>query len=795
MNMNRDIDRSQTLYYTRPAANWDEALPMGNGRLGGMVFGDPAAELIQLNEDSLWSGGFRDRNNPLARENLEKMRQLINEEKPAEAEALCEEAFYGTNENQRHYQPLGDLHIWQDIPGECEDYERRLELAVGVMSCSFTAGGTRFQRTVFASKPDEVIVIHLESEGSPVSFTAAIDGRDDNYDKNEAYDDRTVLFTVSDGIPYACAVTVRCEGGDDSYCGTSANRLFCKNARSADIIIAAQSAFRTGDYVKKAVGEAKRAARKTFGELLSRHENYYCSLYNKSYVRIDPIGEVSPNTEERLAAVREGGKDNELVNLYFNFSKYLMISGSGEGTLPLNLQGIWNKDMWPAWGGKYTVNINTEMNYWAAEAQGLGNCHTPLFDHIERMRENGRVTARKMYGCRGTVCHHNTDIWGDTAPQDKWLPGTLWTMGMAWLCTHIYEHFDFTRDYDFLEEKFDTMIEAAEFFLDFLTEDGDYLVTSPSVSPENTYYARNGVKGTLCKAPSMDSQILYTLFTDIIKAAHSTDEFYGSLSEQTKETVEKIAAARERLPKPKIGKYGQIMEWAEDYDEVEPGHRHISQLYALYPSDMITPETTPELAAAARATLERRLAHGGGHTGWSRAWIINMWARLHDGEKVEENLGALFSWSTAINMFDMHPPFQIDGNFGGAAGITEALLQSHSGELKLLPALPPSWKSGSACLYARGGYRVSFEWQEGKVTRAVISCKEEGELVLRSDISPRITGIYTEDGQQRERGVKAVREGNVYRISTGEDLLIQILFREYKVVPQFEYSDFSEDKP
>lgn len=745
MNTNQNkIDRSQTLYYTCPAENWDEALPIGNGRLGGMVFGDPCAELIQLNEDSLWSGGFRDRNNPLARENLGKMRQLINEEKSSAAEALCSEAFYGTNENQRHYQPLGDLHIWQDIPGEYSDYERSLLLSAGMTEVSFTCGGTAYSRSVFASKPDEAIVIHFSADREAVSFTAVIDGRDDNYDKNEGYDDRTVLFTVSDGIPYACALTVRCEGGE---CGVQANRLFCKGAKSADIIIAAQSAWRTGDYVKKAVGEAKRAARRDIDCLLERHIKYYSELYSKSYLKIDPVGEVPADTRERLENVKTGGRDNELVNLYFNFSKYLMISGSGEGTLPLNLQGIWNKDMWPAWGGKYTVNINTEMNYWAAEAQGLGICHTPLFDHIERMRENGRVTARKMYGCRGTVCHHNTDIWGDTAPQDKWLPGTLWPMGMAWLCTHIWEHFCYTRDMDFLAEKFDTMLEAAEFFLDYLVEDGECLVTSPSVSPENTYYAGNGSTGTLCKAPSMDSQILYTLFTDIISAAKMLD---GSerlfISEESAGSLEKICAARERLPKPKVGKYGQIMEWAEDYDEVEPGHRHISQLYALYPADMITPEETPELAAAARATLERRLAHGGGHTGWSRAWIINMWARLHDGEKVEENVQALLSWSTAVNMFDMHPPFQIDGNFGGAAGIIEAILQSHSGEIKLLPALPPSWGNGEVSLYARGGFKVSFTWEEGQVSNVYIHSLAGERLHIRSQ-SP--AGVYRiKDGSE-----------------------------------------------
>ena len=727
------MNPSTELYYNSPAADWNDALPVGNGRMGGMVFGKPTDELIQLNEDSLWSGGFRNRNNPKAYDNLEKIRTLIREEKTTEAEELCADAFYGTNENQRHYQPLGDLHIWQSV-GEYEGYVRSLSLDTAVCVTTFTSGGVKYTRTVIASHPDEVIIVHFSADkkGS-ISFVSAIDGRDDNYDKNEAYDDKTVLFTVSDGIPYACAITVRAKGGQ---CGTDANRLFCKNADEADIIIAAQSAWRTGDYEKKAVNQAKTAARKPYEKLLDRHISDYRSLFDRCSLTLSPVGEsITKPTDERLADVKNGVYDNELAAMYFNFSRYLMIAGSREGTLPLNLQGIWNKDMWPAWGGKYTININTEMNYWGALMQNLPECCMPLYDHIERMRENGRVTARSMYRCRGAVCHHNTDIWGDTAPQDKWLPGTLWPMGLAWLCTHIWEHFLFTRDEDFLAEKFDTLVESAEFFLDYLTEnDEGCLVTNPSVSPENTYYATNSRTGTLCSGPSMDSQILYTLFSAVIGAY----DIVGG-GEYAK-TVSDIRAARDRLPKPQIGKYGQIMEWARDYDEVEPGHRHISQLYALYPADMISPVKTPELAAAARATLERRLSHGGGHTGWSRAWIINMWARLFDGEKVGENIQALLAHSTSINMFDMHPPFQIDGNFGGGAGIGEAVFQSECGELHFLPALPPMWKSGSVKgLRARGGFEVSFDWAEGSLSSAKIISFAGQPAVIRTDKKITVT--------------------------------------------------------
>lgn len=721
------MTNSELLWYTKPAENWDEALPVGNGRIGGMIFGRVNEELIQLNEDSIWSGGFRKRNNSKAYANLEKMRKLIRDGKTTEAENLCAEAFYGTNENQRHYQPLGDLHIWQQSDGEVLNYKRSLDISKAVSTTAWQSGGVKYFREVFVSHPDEVMTVVFTSNAKgKINFVAAIDGKDDDYDKNEAYDDSTVLFTMTDGIPYAAAISVSAVGGE---CGTDANRISVKNADSAMLTIACQTSFRTGDYEKTAISQAKKAHRTGADALLKRHIADYKKLYDRCTFELcdNSGGNSEKPTDERLKLVKEGGRDNKLVEMYFNFSRYLMIAGSRENTLPLNLQGIWNKDMWPAWGGKYTININTEMNYWAAEIQNLSECHMPLFDHIERMRENGRVTAREMYRCKGMVCHHNTDIWGDTAPQDKWLPGTLWPMGMAWLCLHIYEHYKFTGDREFLAEKYDTMREAAEFFEDYLIEDGKgRLVTSPSVSPENTYYTKDGVKGTLCQGPTMDSSILNQLFTAVAESAQILDI--------DTEFAMKMLELRSRLPEPEVGKYGQIMEWAEDYDEVEPGHRHISQLFALYPADIISFHRTPELAKAARATLDRRLSYGGGHTGWSRAWIINMWARLFDGEKVGENVTALLSNSTSINMFDMHPPFQIDGNFGGGAGIAEALLQSHSGEICFIPALPKEWESGSVKgMKARGGFEVSFSWAGGKMQTAEIKSLCGNSCTVYSD--------------------------------------------------------------
>ena len=746
---------SELLWYRQPAANWDEALPVGNGRIGGMIFGRPADELIQLNEDSIWSGGFRKRNNSKAFDNLEKIRTAIREGRTTDAENICCDAFYGTNENQRHYQPLGDLHIWQSGTENYADYRRYLDLSYGICSTQWENDCVIYSRDVFVSKPDEVMVIHFTaSEKGKISFVSVIDGKDDDYDKNEAYDDHTILFTMSDGIPYAAAISVSAKGGKAF---TDANRIKVENADEVIMTLACQTSYRTGDYEKKAIGQAKTALRKDyFSKLRHRHIDDYSELYNRCKIILtdNSDGNAELSVNERLQKIRDGKSDNKLVEMYFNFSRYLMIAGSREGTLPLNLQGIWNKDMWPAWGGKYTININTEMNYWAAEIQNLPECHGVLFDHIERMRENGRVTAREMYHCGGSVCHHNTDIWGDTAPQDKWLPGTLWPMGLAWLCTHIYEHYLFTGDKDFLAEKYDTMREAAEFFVDFLIEDDKgRLVTSPSVSPENTYITKDGAKGTICQGPSMDSQILHNLFTAVIESAEILDD--------DRNFAEMLKQLRDKLPQPEIGKYGQIMEWAEDYDEAEPGHRHISQLYALYPYNLITKRHTPELAEAAKATLVRRLTHGGGHTGWSRAWIINMWARLHEGKLVGENIAALLAHSTNINMFDMHPPFQIDGNFGGGAGIAEAVIQSHSGEIFVLPAIPEEWDSGRVQgIVCRGGFVVDFAWAGGKVTEMYVHSKCGNKCSIVGSVKIEGAAYYEENGVTSF----ATEAGKVYEV-------------------------------
>lgn len=728
------MNTSKVLWYKNPADDWNKALPMGNGRIGAMVFSQPLCERIQLNEDSVWSGGYRKRNNPSALPNLQRVRELIMEEKIPEAEKIIFDAFCGTPPNERHYMPLGDMSVNHYNEETCDFTSRSLDLENAVCTTQYSIDGVDFTREVICSNPAQALIMNVTaSKPGSISLRIAIDGRDDYFDENSPVNDTDILFCggcgSEDGIDFAAYIRVIGKGGRVYRYG---NFIQTEDCDEVTIILGAQTNFRFKDYKLKAKQDVLNAAEKTYSQLKAEHISDYRSYFDRADISLcdNSEGNSALPTDERLELVKQGKKDNKLAEMYHAFGRYLMIAGSREGTLPMNLQGIWNQDMWPAWGGRYTVNINTEMNYWAAESCNLPELHTPLFDHIERMRPNGRVTAREMYDCGGFVCHHNTDIWGDTAPQDLWIPATQWPMGAAWLCLHIWEHYLFTCDKEFLADKYGTLKEASEFFVDFLIEDKQgRLVTCPSLSPENTYLTPSGSQGSLCIGPSMDSQIIWSLFTAVITA--------GEILHLDSEYCEKLKVLRERLPKPEIGKYGQIKEWAEDYDEVEPGHRHISQLFALYPADMISVRKTPKLAKAAEATLERRLSHGGGHTGWSRAWIINHWARLQNGGKVEENIAALLSNSTSSNMFDMHPPFQIDGNFGGCAGITEALIQSENGEIIILPALCPSWESGSfRGLRARGGFEVSCQWEKGIVTKCEIKslCGNKCRVVCGGDV-------------------------------------------------------------
>lgn len=729
------------IWYRKPAVNFDNALPLGNGRIGAMDYGVAVDEVISLNEDSIWSGGHRNRNNPDAYEGMLEIRKLIDQGQLKAAEKLAFQKMQGLCSDSRSYLPLGNLFIHMEDIGKVRDYSRELDLQSAVTNTEYTINDVKYLRQIFVSAPDNVLVVHIHSDQpGKISFTANIDGREGFYDNNRPCDDKenVIMYTGGcggkDGINFAAFMTAVAEGGTVK---TQGAKLVVENADEATIMLSVSTDFYSEIYEDSALMDLEYAAECSYSELLYRHIEDYRKLYSRVEFSLPESAEEVQNmpTNERLVRLRGSQFDDKecvrdisdpgIVTLFFNYARYLMISSSREGTQPMTMQGIWNEDMRPKWGSRYVVNVNTQMCYWLSETLNLSECHLPLFDLLERVRENGTVTAREMYHCRGFVCHHNTDIWGDTAPQDMCQSSTLWPSGAAWLCLHIFEHYRFTGDKEFLESKYETMKQAALFFVDYMIQDENgRLIVSPSVSPENSYKTSFGTTGAICKGASMDSQIITELFKDVIEASDILDT--------DKDFAEELKKLLEKIPQPKTGKYGQIQEWAEDYDEVEVGHRHVSQLFGLFPGNLISVKSTPKLADAARATLIRRLIYEDGHFGWSYAWNMNMWARLGDGQMAFENLQKLFLYSLSPNLLNNYPPFQIDANLGSVAAIAEMIMQSQNDEIHLLPALPDRWSEGSVSgLCARGGFEVSIEWKDKKVVKAEITSHLGNECKLR----------------------------------------------------------------
>ncbi|MDR6553094.1 glycoside hydrolase family 95 protein [Paenibacillus qinlingensis] len=725
------MNNREKLWYLQPAKEWVEALPIGNGRLGGMVFGHVQEERIQLNEDSIWYGGPKDGLNPDGSRNLEHIRELLFAGKVEEATRLTRMALFSTPKYYNPYQPLGDLRFYfHGHQGEVEGYRRELDIKNATARTSYRVDGVTYHRTMYASYPDQVIVMRLEcDQRGKLAFSANLNRRP--YEGESGRLSADSIWMSGDcgkhGVDYACVLKARTEDGSVSVVG---DFLSVEGASSVTLLLAAASTFREPDPLAACQEHIASAEAYRTKELESRHIHDYQALYNRISLRLaeqDPLDDVA--TDQRLKLLHESHShvDIGLTELYFHYGRYLLIASSRPGCLPANLQGIWNDSFTPPWESKYTININTQMNYWPAEVCGLSECHEPLFDHIEHMQVSGRQTARELYGCSGFVAHHNTNIWGETRPEGLFPTCVIWPMGAAWLSLHLWEQFLFTADQDFLRRRaYPILKEAAAFFVNYLVESPNgQLVTGPSVSPENLYVLADGTRGALTMGPSMDSQIIHELFTACIQSCDHL-QVDGELRAQ-------LTSLLERLPKPQIGRHGQIMEWLEDYEEVDPGHRHISQLFALHPGTQISPHRTPELAEAAAATLQRRLDNGGGHTGWSSAWIVNMYARLEDGEQAYTHLSHMLSKSTYPNLFDAHPPFQIDGNFGATAGIVEMLLQTHAGELSLLPALPTAWQQGTVSgLRGRNGYVIDLTWNDGQLSQAVIRAALSGSCRVRT---------------------------------------------------------------
>ncbi len=734
--------RMNVLWYRQPAIKWEEALPLGNGRLGAMVFGGVQTERLQINEDTIWAGEKRDRNNPEGAHSIPEVRRLLMEGKVKEAEVLAEKNIIAIPKRLPPYQPFGDLILRFSGQEKFSDYAHELDLESGIVSVDYKSGGANFTREIFSSAVDQVIVMRLTCDKpGRISFAATLTREQDvkmlvvagnrvvlegeAIARDERHPDERKV-----GVKFQGVLQVMPEGGKTRVEG---NEFVVEKATAATLIFAAATNFKQKDFAAQC-DQYLAAAKKTYPRLRAAHVAEHQKIFRRVDFRLTTSTPDLP-TDERLQRIKTGASDPGLETLYFQFGRYLLMASSRPGTMAANLQGIWNDKLAPSWDSKFTININTEMNYWPAEVCNLTEMHEPLFGLLENAREDGRRIAKNLYGARGFVLHHNTDAWGHAVPIDGVGSG-LWPMGAAWLSLHLWDHYDYTRNQVFLTYRaYPIMKEAAEFFLDYLFDDGKgHLLTGPSISPENRYRTAEGAIGKLCMAPAMDSAIAHALFTRVIAAS----EILGIDEDFRKQ----IIAVRNRLPTPKIGKYGQLQEWLEDYDEPDPGHRHISHLFALHPGNQITLHGTPELATAARVTLERRLKAGSGHTGWSRAWIINFWARLGEGDTAHENILALLAKSTHPNLFDNHPPFQIDGNFGGTAGMAEMLLQSHAGEISFLPALPQAWSEGAIKgLRARGAVVIDLSWKDGKGALAVLRPRINGTHKLRAPRGQKIIDV------------------------------------------------------
>ncbi len=721
-------DAASCLWYAQPAIKWTEALPVGNGRMGAMVFGGVPDERIQFNEDTLWKGHPHDYVRAGAHDHLAEIRQLLSDGKIQEAETVTRKFFLSDPIRQKAYQPFGDLHFHFAGTTNIMNYRRELDLNSAEAVTTYRVGRVSFKREVFASHPDQAIVLHFKADQpGQITFTLKMDSPQTN-SQTAAIAPDTIALTGQvepEGLKFEARVRVVCDSGTVT---TNGSTILVENADSVTVFLVAATSFKnfmdiSGDPAAQCAPELAAVSRKQYATVLASHLDDYHRLHDRVSLDLGRTSRADLPTDERLRELKTSGLDGDpsLAALYFQYGRYLLISSSRPGGQPANLQGLWNEDLNPPWESKWTLNINCEMNYWPAELCNLSECTGPLFDMIDDLVVSGGRTAREQYGCRGWVVHHNTDLWRGTAPINN-IDG-VWPTGGAWLCYHLWEHYLFTGNKAFLAGAYPAMKQASLFFMDDLVRDPKtgWLVTSPSFSPE---------QGSICYGPTMDNQLIRALMDSTIAAA-------GILHTDATFAVE-LAKTRDQLPPNQIGKYGQLQEWLADVDVPNNNHRHMSPLWALYPGADISPANS-NIWNAAKLLLKWR---GEGSTGWSYAWRMPLWARVGDGEFAYQQLSSLLQRRTLPNLFDLCGPFQIDGNFGATAGMVEMLLQSQwTGKrdgkdlriLSLLPALPKAWPVGTVTgLCARDGFVADLDWENGKLTRAVIHSRLGRPCLLRA---------------------------------------------------------------